>query len=83
MMGSEDFHHLVIHNSKKEYCYIMVGVADPTVYANALKAGKQTPYNMHNGNYIVDLTAIPFGTKIATNSLIEIFKTHKGTTIKK
>lgn len=74
VMGSEDVHHLVIHNTKKEYCYINVGVADPAVFAQAVKDGKQLPYNAHNGDFIVDLAAIPYGLKVAANGLLEIFK---------
>ena len=72
-MGSEDFHHLVIHNTKKEYCYIYVGIANPDVFAKAIKEGKQLPFNAHNGDFQVDLAAIPFGVKVAAYSLLAIF----------
>jgi amidohydrolase len=75
VMGSEDFHHLVIHNSKKNYCYINVGIANPAVFATALKQGKQLPFNAHNGDFQVDVDAIPYGVKVASVALLEIFKT--------
>jgi hippurate hydrolase len=74
LMGSEDFHHLVIHNTKsKKYCFIFVGTAAPKLVDEALKEGKQVPFRNHNGNYLVDLAAIPQGTKIGIVSLLEIF----------
>jgi amidohydrolase len=76
VMGSEDFHHLVIHNQKKKYCYINVGIANPALFQTALKQGKQLPFNAHNGDFQVDTDAIPFGVKIATAGLFEILK-HK------
>jgi amidohydrolase len=73
VMGSEDFHHLVVHNQKKNYCYVNVGTAKPELFHAAVKQGKTVPFNGHNGDYQVDLDAIPFGVKIATASLLEIF----------
>jgi hippurate hydrolase len=77
VMGSEDFHHLVIHNPKKNYCYINVGIANPELFAAAVKEGKQLPFNAHNGDYQVDTDAIPLGTKIAAAALMEIFRVKK------
>jgi hippurate hydrolase len=74
VMGSEDFHHFVIHNAKKNYCYINVGIANANVFAKAIKEGKQFPFNAHNGDFQVDTDAIPFGVKVATAGLLEIFK---------
>jgi amidohydrolase len=73
VMGSEDFHHLVIHNEVKEYCYINVGIANPTLFAQSVKEGKGLPFNAHNGNFWVDLSAIPFGTKVAANAVLQVF----------
>lgn len=73
VMGSEDFHHLVIHNEKKNYCYVLVGIVKPEVFMEARKKGMDFPYTSHNGDYIVHPDAIPFGTKIATAALLEIF----------
>ncbi|WP_028873194.1 amidohydrolase [Psychroserpens burtonensis] len=72
VMGSEDVHHLVINNAKKDYVYINVGIANPNRFEDAVKKG-QLPFNNHNGNFEVDLSAIPFGSKVAINSMLAIF----------
>ncbi len=77
VMGSEDFHHLVVHNPKKNYCYINIGTANPELFAAAVRAGKQLPFNSHNGDYQVDPNAIPFGTRVAAAALFEVFKQGK------
>ena len=74
MMGSEDFHHLVRGNNKTVYDYIQVGTANPAAYAKAIQEGKRAPYFNHNGNYQVDLSAIPLGTTIGAVGLLEIFR---------
>jgi hippurate hydrolase len=73
-MGSEDFHHLVRGNNKTVYNYIKVGVANPAVYANAIREGKKAPFFHHAGNYVVDLGAIPLGTEIGATALLATFK---------
>ncbi len=73
VMGSEDVHHLVINNEKKNYCYINVGVADPKRFEEAFKKG-QLPFAAHNGNFEIDINAIPFGSKVAITSMLAIFK---------
>lgn len=73
IMGSEDFHHLVIHNTSKKYCYINVGTAPPERYKKALSEGKQVPFGAHNGDFVVDLAAIPYGTQIGSTALLAIF----------
>lgn len=77
IMGSEDFHHLVIHNTNKKYCYINIGTAPPERYKKALEEGKQLPFGTHNGDFVVDLAAIPFGTRIGSNALLAIFTENK------
>lgn len=72
VMGSEDVHHLVVHNTKKQYCYINVGVAEPKRFQESFKDGK-LPFNAHNGDFQVDLNAIPFGTKVGITSMLAIF----------
>lgn len=73
VMGSEDFHHLVVHNKKNNYCYINVGIANPALFMQARKEGKSLPFNAHNGDFQIDTDAIPFGVKLASASLLEIF----------
>lgn len=73
VMGSEDFHHLVIHNEKKNYAYINVGIAEPQRFAKSFAERKAPPFNNHNGDFEVDLASIPIGTKVAAVSLLSIF----------
>lgn len=73
-MGSEDFNHLVPGNNKTVCDYVWVGTAKPDLYAKALSEGKTAPFYNHNGNYQVDLAAIPLGTVIGVTALLELFK---------
>lgn len=77
VMGSEDFHHLVVHNEVKKYCYALVGIAPPKLFEQALKEGKQFPFGAHNGDFQVDLDAIPLGTKVGATGLLAIFNDTK------
>lgn len=70
--GSEDFHHLLGAFTDVPLNYSFVGVADPAVFMKAVKAGKKFPYANHSPNFIVDLKAIPFGTRVATLSMLEL-----------
>jgi len=74
VMGSEDFHHLVIHNKKTVYDFILVGTANPELVTKAAQEGKKYPFINHNGNYQVDLATIPLGTVIGATGLLELFK---------
>ena len=74
VMGSEDFHHLVIHNKKAVYDFILVGTANTELVAEATQEGKKYPFFIHNGNYQVDLATIPLGTVIGATGLLELFK---------
>lgn len=74
VMGSEDFQHLVRNQPKSVYDYMLIGIVDPTLFAKTQKEGKMFPYSNHNGNFIVDLAAIPFGTVAGTLMLLEAFK---------
>ena len=73
-MGSEDFHHLVIKNKDPKYLYMFFGTAKPAHYEQAQKDGELFPYFAHNGDYQVDIDAIPLGVIVATKSIIEMFK---------
>jgi len=73
-MVSEDFHHLIIQNKKGVYDYIWIGIANTEVAAKAAAEGKKYPFFNHNGNYQVDLSAIPLGTLIGATALLELFK---------
>ena len=74
LMGSEDFHHLVIGNRRTVYDYIRVGTANVEVYSKAVNEGKLFPFYNHNGNYEVDLSAIPLGTKIGATAILRMFR---------
>jgi hippurate hydrolase len=74
IMGSEDFHHLVIHNKKTVYDYMMIGIANPAMAAKAKQEGKTAPFSFHSDNYQVDLAAIPLGTVIGATAVLELFK---------
>ena len=74
VMGSEDFHHLVIHNKKAVYDFILVGTANPALVAKAAQEGKKFPFFIHNGNYQIDMSMIPLGTVIGATALLELFK---------
>ena len=74
IMASEDFHHLVINNKKAFYDFILVGTANGELVAKAIQEGKKYPFFNHNGNYQVDLAAIPLGTVIGATALFELFK---------
>lgn len=72
--GSEDAHLLLGPHTDVPVNYLFVGVADPKVYAAALKEGKSFPYSAHNPNFVVDLQAIPFGTRVATISMLDLLQ---------
>lgn len=74
VMGSEDFQHLVKKGSATVYDYIQVGTANVDEYTKAIAEGKKGPYFNHNGNYKVDLSAIPLGTAIGAVGLMELFR---------
>ena len=74
IMGSEDFNHLVQANSKTICDYIWIGSAQPALYAKAVSEGKKSPFYNHNGNYQVDLAAIPLGAVVGATALLELFK---------
>ncbi|MFN8251215.1 MAG: amidohydrolase [Ferruginibacter sp.] len=74
IMGSEDFGHLVWGNGKTTCDYVWVGTAEPGLYAKALSEGKKAPFYNHNGNYQVDLAAIPLGAEIGAAALLGLFK---------
>jgi hippurate hydrolase len=73
-MVSEDFPQLVIKNKKTVYDFMWVGIANPEIAAKATAEGKKYPFFNHNGNYQVDLSAIPLGTVIGATALLEMLK---------
>ncbi len=57
---------------KKFILSLMASIASPKRFEEAIKKGG-LPFNNHNGNFEVDLTAIPFGSKVAITSMLAIF----------
>jgi hippurate hydrolase len=76
--ASEDCHLLKGPHQQVPLSYLMVGVADPQVYAEAAAAGKLFPYSPHSPDYVVDLAAIPFGAKVASHVMLELLGTGSG-----
>lgn len=72
-MASEDFHHLVIHNKKKNYFFVNVGIVAPTLYKTSMERTGNPPFHNYNGNFQVDLDAIPIGRKAAIYGLLSFF----------
>jgi hippurate hydrolase len=70
--GSEDVHMLKGDHADIRLAYIFVGVADPTVFAQARKEGKTFPYANHNPNFVVDLAAIPVGANVGATCVLEL-----------
>ncbi|RRR41001.1 amidohydrolase [Mycolicibacter terrae] len=70
--ASEDCHLLKGPHHDVPLAYLMVGVADPQVYADAAACGKMFPYSPHSPDYVVDLAAIAVGTRIASRAMLEL-----------
>ncbi len=68
--GSEDAHLLRGDNPDVKVAYMAVGIAEPAAFQAALADGRMFPFSAHNPNFIVDLDAIPLGTKIGAVSVL-------------
>ncbi|MBM7368027.1 hippurate hydrolase [Gordonia hydrophobica] len=68
--GSEDVQLLKGPYPDMPFNYLLVGIADPEVYAAARARGEDFPFSPHNPNYIVDLAAIPHGAKVAAYAML-------------
>ena len=68
--GSEDVQLLKGPYPDMPFNYLLVGIADPEVYAAARERGEDFPFSPHNPNYVVDLAAIPQGAKIASYAML-------------
>ena len=73
--GSEDCHLLKGPHHDIPLAYLMVGVADPQVYADAAARGQLFPYSPHSPDYVVDLAAIAAGTRIASRAMLSLLTT--------
>jgi metal-dependent amidase/aminoacylase/carboxypeptidase family protein len=70
--ASEDCHQLKGDHAEIPLSYLLVGVADPQVCQKAWDAGKLYPYSPHSPDYVVDLSAIPFGAKVASYLMLDL-----------
>lgn len=69
--GSEDAHLLKGKNDKIPVAYMLVGIVEPTLFEQSIKAGKP-PFSQHGPTFKVDLAAIPLGAKVGTVSVLGI-----------
>jgi amidohydrolase len=74
IMASEDFNHLVLGNKRTVCDYVLIGTADPDAVAKAIQEGQKAPFYNHNGNYKVELAAIPLGVVFGATGLLEMLK---------
>lgn len=74
VMGSEDFQEAFAPLGTP-YLFLLVGVAPPAMYAEALAAGRPQPYSNHNPNFFVELAAIPLGTKVGAVAVLSLLAT--------
>lgn len=65
VMGSEDFQE-AFADTNTPYAFLLIGIAEPGRFAAAKKAGRPFPFANHNNDFVVDLPAIPLGTRINT-----------------
>lgn len=77
LTGSEDCHLLKGQHLEVPLSYLLVGVADPQVYAKSAEKGQLFPFTPHSPDYMVDLSAIPLGTRIAARAMLELLTTSR------
>ncbi|MBC7521073.1 MAG: amidohydrolase [Sandarakinorhabdus sp.] len=65
VMGSEDFQE-AFADTGVPYTFLLIGIAEPARYAAARKVGRPFPFANHNNDFVIDLPAIPLGTRINT-----------------
>jgi hippurate hydrolase len=65
VMGSEDFQE-AFAGTETPYTFLLIGIAEPARFAAAKAAGRPFPFANHNNDFVVDLPAIPLGTRINT-----------------
>jgi hippurate hydrolase len=65
VMGSEDFQE-AFAGTNTPYTFLLIGIAEPARFAAAKAAGRRFPFANHNNDFVVDLPAIPLGTRINT-----------------
>jgi hippurate hydrolase len=71
VMGSEDFQE-AFAETNTPYTFLLIGIAEPARFAAAKKAGRPFPFANHNNDFVVDLPAIPVGTRINTVAALSL-----------
>jgi metal-dependent amidase/aminoacylase/carboxypeptidase family protein len=69
--GSEDFQEVMVA-ADVPYVFLLIGVAPPEKFFEAVKEGKMAPYSNHNPDFYVELEAIPIGTKVNILSVLSL-----------
>ena len=65
VMGSEDFQE-AFAKTGTPYSFLLIGIAAPDRVAAAKAQGRMFPFANHNNDFVVDLAAIPLGTRVNT-----------------
>ncbi|WP_205743187.1 amidohydrolase [Halioglobus maricola] len=68
-MASEDVHLLLGEYTDVPFSYTLIGVVSPKAFADA---GFKPPYFNHNGDFLVELGAMPIGSLTATIAALEL-----------
>ena len=68
-LGSEDVHLLLGDYTDVPFSCTLIGVASPKAFA---EAGFKPPYFNNNGDFLVELGAIPIGSSTATIAVLEL-----------
>ncbi|WOC12724.1 amidohydrolase [Gordonia sp. MP11Mi] len=72
--ASEDVQILKGPYPDMPFNYLMVGIADSALVAAARAHGDDVPFSPHTPNYIVDLAAVPYGTKVAAYAMLGLLR---------
>lgn len=72
--GSDDAFALIEGFEGVHGAYLFIGTAPPKMVAAAHKEGKEFPFFVHQPNYVVDLDAITFGTKVAAVLALDVLE---------
>jgi amidohydrolase len=70
--GSDDAAVLIENIEGVKGAYLMVGTAEPKIFAEAQAKGHFLPFSPHEPNYQVDLNGIPFGSKLAAIIALDV-----------
>lgn len=70
--GADDAAALIEGLEEVKGAYLMIGTAEPKIFAEARKQGKDFPFTPHEPDYQVDLDGIPFGAKTAAIIALDV-----------